>query len=76
MHGEVADLVLGEPALADAPRGDGGGNGEAHDDQQAGRQRDDSQREIGEFGSRRLIHHEGVDAGDLAVVHRRDKGEA
>jgi hypothetical protein len=25
VHGEVADLVLGEPALADAPRGDGGG---------------------------------------------------
>jgi hypothetical protein len=35
MHGEIANLILGEPTLADAPRGDGRRHREAHDNQQA-----------------------------------------
>jgi hypothetical protein len=41
VHGQVADLVLGEPALADAPRGDRRGHREAHDNEETGGQGDD-----------------------------------
>ena len=67
MHGEEANLILGEPALANAPRGDGRRHREAHDDEEARRQRDHRQRDIGERGGGRLVDGEGVDARDLAV---------
>ena len=75
VHGEIADLVLGQPALADAPRGNGRGHGEAHHDQEAGGQRHHREREIGEAGSGRLVEGEGIDARDLAVLRGRDEGE-
>jgi len=40
VHGEIANLIFGQPALANAPRGDGRGYREPHDDQQAGGERD------------------------------------
>ena len=42
VHGEIANLIFGQPALANAPRGDGRGYREPHDDQQAGGERDHS----------------------------------
>ncbi len=76
VHGEEADLVLGQPALADAPRGDRRRHGEAHDDQKAGGQGNDRERQIGERGGRRLVNGEGVDAGELAALHDRDQRKA
>jgi hypothetical protein len=75
MHGEIANLILGEPTLADAPRGDGRRHREAHDDQQARSQGDHGEGEIGERGSGRLVDGKGVDAGDLAIFRCRDEGE-
>ena len=75
VHGEIADLILGQPALADASRSNGRGHREAHHDQQAGGQRHHRESQIGEAGSGRLVEGKGVDAGDLAVFGGRDESE-
>jgi hypothetical protein len=48
VHGEITNLILGEPALADAPRGDGRGHREAQDNEQACGQRHHRERDIGQ----------------------------
>ena len=76
VHGEESDLVLGVPALADAPRGDRRRHGEAHDDQKAGGQGDDRERHIGQRGGRGLVNGKGVDAGELAAFHDGNERKA
>jgi hypothetical protein len=76
VHGEIANLILGQPPLADAPRGDRGGHREAHDDQKARGQGHHGERDIGQGRGGGLIDGEGVDTGELAVMHRRHQGEA
>ena len=75
VHGEIADLVLGEPALADAPRGDCRWHGEAEHDEEARHQRRHRERDIGERRRGRLVEREGIDARDLAVLqHGNERG--
>jgi hypothetical protein len=76
VHGEITNLILGEPALADAPRGDGRGHREAQDDEQACGQRHHRERDIGQGGGGGLVDGKSVNAGDLAVVRHRHEGEA
>ena len=76
MQGEIANLIFGEPALADAPRGDDRRYREAHHDQEACRQGSDGERDIDERGGGRLVDGKSVDAGNLAAFGHGDESEA
>src|SRR5262249_1759163 len=74
MEGEMANLVLGEPALADAPRGDSRRNREAEHDEQARHQSGNGESDVGQGRGGGLVEREGINAHDLSVLRHRNEG--
>ena len=76
VQGKIADLIFRKPALADTAGGDRSRHGEAHDDEKAGRERGDSQSDIGESGGASLIDRESMDPINGVARQHGDKGNA
>ena len=73
MHRQIADLILGQPTLANAARGDRGWNRETHHDQETRRQGNDGKQDLGHERGGGLTDIDGVDALDLVTLKHGDE---
>src|SRR5262245_44464085 len=75
VEGEIADLILGQQTLANAPGGDGGGDRESHDDEDAGGERDGRKQYSRDQRRSRLIYVDEIDVFHRIAVEHRHYGQ-